>query len=130
MRRKRRRIILLLAAFAVISALIALWLRLAPEVEALACAQVADEASDVIAEAFGGDEKKAEAQASGRRGRRGRRGEADSRPLQTSGQETASPEGKNRIVTDPVLDAPMTVTLTLTVHDFRSLEEKPEEEGK
>ena len=30
--------------------------------------------SDVIAEAFGGDEKKAEAQASGRRGRRGRRG--------------------------------------------------------
>ena len=52
MRRKRRRIILLLAAFAVLSALIALWLRLAPEVEALACAQVADEASDVIAEAI------------------------------------------------------------------------------
>lgn len=52
MRRKRRRIILLLAAFAVISALIALWLRLAPELEALAAAQVADEASDVIAEAI------------------------------------------------------------------------------
>ena len=86
--------------------------------------------SDVIAEAFGGDEKKAEAQASGRRGRRGRRGEAASSPLQTSGQETASPEGKNRIVTDPLLDAPLAVTLTLTVHDFRSLEEKPEEEGK
>ena len=86
--------------------------------------------ADVIAEAFGGDEKKAEAQSSGRRGRRGRRGEAASSPLQTSGQETASPEGKNRIVTDPLLDAPMTVTLTLTVHDFRSLEEKPEEEGK
>ena len=84
----------------------------------------------VIAEAFGGDEKKAEAQASGRRGRRGRRGETAPSPLQASGQETASPEGKNRIVTDPLLDAPMTVTLTLTVHDFRSLEEKPEEEGK
>lgn len=52
MRRKRRRIILLLAAFAVISALIALWLRLAPELEALAAAQVADEASDEIAEAI------------------------------------------------------------------------------
>lgn len=52
MRRKRRRIILLLAAFAVISALIALWLRLAPDLEALAAAQVADEASDVIAEAI------------------------------------------------------------------------------
>ena len=88
--------------------------------------------SDVIAEAFGGDEKKAEAQASGRRGRRGRRGsgEADSSPLRTSGQETASPEGRNRIVTDPLLDAPMTVTMTVTVHDFRSLEEKPEEVKK
>lgn len=52
MRRKKRRIILLLAAFAVISALIALWLRLAPELEALAAAQVADEASDEIAEAI------------------------------------------------------------------------------
>lgn len=52
MRRKRRRIILLLAAFAVISALIALWLRLAPDLEALAAAQVADEASDEIAEAI------------------------------------------------------------------------------
>ena len=86
--------------------------------------------SDVIAEALGGDEKKAEPQASGRRGRRGRRGEAASSPLQTSGQETASPEGKNRIVTDPVLDAPMTVTLTLTVHDFRSLEEDGEGASK
>ena len=89
--------------------------------------------ADVIAAALGGDDKKsAEAQASGRRGRRGRRGggEADSSPLRTSGQETASPEGKNRIVTDPLLDAPMTVTITVTVHDFRSLEEKSEEGEK
>ena len=89
--------------------------------------------SDVITESLGGDEKKAsETQATGRRGRRGRRGggEADSSPLLTSGQETASPEGRNRIVTDPLLDAPMTVTMTVTVHDFRSLEEKPEEVKK
>ena len=88
--------------------------------------------ADVVAEAFGGDEKKAEAQASGRRGRRGRRGgEADSSPLQTSGQETASPKSKNRIVTDPLLDAPLTVTLTLTILDFRSLEDEKQsgEEG-
>ena len=89
--------------------------------------------SDVIAEAFGGDEKKAESQASGRRGRRGRRGadvDATSSSRDLTRQDAASTEGKNRIVTDPLLDAPMTVTLTLTVHDFRSLEEKPEEEGK
>ena len=80
--------------------------------------------SDVIAESLGGDEKKAsETQASGRRGRRGRRGggEADSSPLRTSGQETASPEGKNGLVTDPLRDGPLTVTMTVTVHDFRSL---------
>ena len=84
---------------------------------------------DVIAEALGGDEKKAEAQASGgRRGRRGRRGEAASSPLQ---QEEKSAT-KNGIVTDPLLDAPLTVTLTASVHDFRSLEDekKSEEEGK
>ena len=86
--------------------------------------------TDVLAEALGGDEKKkAEAQASGRRGRRGRRGgEAVAAPA--AGDGDGAEKGKNRIVTDPLLDAPLTVTLTLTVHDFRSLEEKPEEEGK
>ena len=79
--------------------------------------------ADVIAEAFGGDEKKAEAQASGRRGRRGRRGVRRPAPVAESGDGTEKAAGKNRIVTDPLLDAPMTVTLTLTVHDFRSLEE-------
>ena len=87
--------------------------------------------ADVIAEAFGGDEKKAEAQSSGRRGRRGRRGgEAVAAPVAEGGNGAEKAEGKNRVVTDPLLDAPMTVALTLTVHDFRSLEEKPEEEGK
>ena len=84
--------------------------------------------SDVIAEALGGDEKKAEPQASGRRGRRGRRGEAVAAPVAEGGDGTE--KGKNRIVTDPVRDAPMTVTLTLTVHDFRSLEEDGEGASK
>ena len=83
--------------------------------------------ADVIAEAFGGDEKKAEAQASGRRGRRGRRG---AETVEAPASKLAGTEGdagsKNKIVTDPVLDAPMTVTLTLTVHDFRSLEDSGE----
>lgn len=88
--------------------------------------------SDVIAESLGGDEKKAsETQASGRRGRRGRRGgDAVAAPVAEGGDGTEKAEGRNRIVTDPLLDAPMTVTMTVTVHDFRSLEEKPEEVKK
>ena len=83
---------------------------------------------DAIAAALGGgDKKSAEVQSSGRRGRRGRRGaEADASSLQASGQETASPEGKNGLVTDPLKDDPLTVTMTVTVHDFRSLEENGE----
>ena len=85
--------------------------------------------SDVIAEAIGGDEKKAEAQSSGRRGRRGRRGggEAAEAPASKLAGTEADAGSKNRIVTDPILDAPMSVTLTLTVYDFRSLEEDAEE---
>ena len=88
--------------------------------------------SDVIAESLGGEEKKAsEAQASGRRGRRGRRGgDAVAAPVAEGGDGTEKAEGRNRIVTDPLLDAPMTVTMTVTVHDFRSLEEKSEEGEK
>ena len=84
--------------------------------------------SDVIVEALGGDEKKAaDAQTSGRRGRRGRRGaETASSPL----EEKENAASKNGIVTDPLLDAPLTVTLTATVHDFRSLEEEKSEEGE
>ena len=77
--------------------------------------------TDVIAEALGADEKKAEAQSSGRRGRRGRRGSAVEAPVAGDGDGTE--KGKNKIVTDPLLDAPLTVTLMLTVHDFRSLED-------
>ena len=76
---------------------------------------------DAIAEALGGDEKKAEAAAStGRRGRRGRRGAAESTPLEKMEDAAA----KNGIVTDPVLDGPLTVVLNVTVRDFGSLEEK------
>ena len=82
---------------------------------------------DVIAEALGGDEKKsAEAQATGgRRGRRGRRGGGDQPAAAAPRGEDASgtEKGKNGIVTDPLQDAPMTVTMTVSVHDFRSLEE-------
>ena len=85
-----------------------------------------DRDSDVIAEAFGGDEKKENA-AAGRRGRRGRRGSGDaaSRPL-----EEEKSELKNGIITDPFLDAPIKAVITVSVYDFRSLEEKNEAEEK
>lgn len=79
---------------------------------------------DVIAEALGGDEKKAAEQASGgRRGRRGRRRGDVAAPVAEDRDGTEKENGKNGIVTDPLLDAPMTVTMTVSVHDFRSLEE-------
>ena len=85
---------------------------------------------DVIAAALGGDDKKsAEAQTSARRGRRGRRGAEQSAPVAGDGDGTGAV--KNGLVTDPMKDDPLTVTMTVTVHDFRSLEEeKSEEEGK
>lgn len=74
-------------------------------------------ASDVIAEALGGDEKK-----SGSSGRR-RRGRA----VEEAKAEAKQPGG---VVTDPQQDAPLTVTLSLTVHDFGSLEGDKTEEVK
>ena len=83
-------------------------------------------ASDVIAAALGGDEKKEDAAASGgRRGRRGRRGgEAVQEKTKEAGEESAVL--KNGIITDPLLDAPFKAVMTVSVHDFRSLEEKTE----
>ena len=53
--------------------------------------------------------------------------EAPASKLAGTGEEA----GKNGLVTDPLKDDPLTVTMTVTVHDFRSLEEeKSEEEGK
>jgi len=72
---------------------------------------------DAIAEALGGDEKKADAAQSG--GRRRRRGGA----AQVAQAEEKKDDAKSGIVTDPLLDAPFAVTMTVTVHDFGSLEE-------
>ena len=72
-------------------------------------------AKDTIAEALGGDEKKSDSAQSG--GRRRRRGAA-----QASDEEKGA-DAKSGIVTDPQLDSPLVVTMTVTVHDFRSLEE-------
>lgn len=73
---------------------------------------------DAVASAFGEDEKKQET-SGGRRGRRGRRGSGEA-PSQTPGEDDKS-ASKNRIVTDPLLDEPMSVVLTVTVSDFNSL---------
>ena len=85
---------------------------------------------DVIAAALGGDDKKsAEAQSAGRRGRRGRRGTEQPASVAEGGDGTGV--AKNGLVTDPLKDDPLTVTMTVTVHDFRSLEEEQsEKEGK
>lgn len=72
---------------------------------------------DVVAEALAGDEKKSDA-GSSRRGRRGRRlvqAEAESKE-----DESAK---KGGIVTDPLLDEPFKVTMTVSVYDFGTLEE-------
>ena len=87
---------------------------------------------DVIAEALGGDDKKAaETQTSGRRGRRGRRGAvAEATANKLAGDGNGAAEAKNGLVTDPLRDGPLTVTMTVTVHDFQSLEEKKSGEEK
>ena len=88
-----------------------------------------DRESDVIAEALGGDEKKDAAASSGRRGRRGRRGaEAVQEKPQDAEADTAAL--KNGIITDPLLDAPFKAVMTVSVHDFRSLEEKDEADAE
>ena len=80
-------------------------------------------ARDTLAEALGGEEKQgASAQSSGRRGRRGRRAEAEAAAAEEKDAK------KGGIVTDPLLDAPLAVTMTVNVRDFRSLEEEKNEE--
>jgi len=72
--------------------------------------------TDVVAAALGG-EKKTEG-AAAPRGRRGRRGAAV-----VEKKEEESANLKNGIVTDPMLDPPIKVTMTVTVYDFGTLEE-------
>ena len=77
-----------------------------------------DRARDGLAEALGGEEKKAEAVQSGGRRRRRRGGDDQASAAQASAEASAA---KGGIVTDPTLDAPFTVTLAVTVYDFGSL---------
>jgi hypothetical protein len=77
--------------------------------------------TDVVAAALGADEKKEASPQPGRR-RRGRRGQ-EPEPSQAE-----SAQGKNGIVTDPLLDPPLSVTMTVSVYDFRSMEESKEVE--
>lgn len=80
---------------------------------------------DALAEALGGVEKKGDDPQSGRRRRRrGQVAEVEETPAETA--------IKNGIVTDPLLDAPYAVTMTVTVYDFKTMESesKGEEEGK
>ena len=76
---------------------------------------------DAIAEALGSDEKKEAAQTGGRRRRRG--------GAQSQAAEEKADAAKSGIVTDPLIDAPMVVTMTITVHDFRSLEDGDKNQG-
>ena len=56
-------------------------------------------------------------------GRRGRRAQAEKEPEEG--------EATSKVVTDPVVDAPFNVALTVTVYDFRTMEEDPKgEESK
>ena len=79
---------------------------------------------DVLSEELGGADKNAAAQqaAAGRRGRR--------RAAVQEMKDEEKKDEKGGIVTDPQLDAPLTVNLTVTVYDFRSLEDVKAEEVK
>lgn len=81
--------------------------------------------ADPIATALGGGDKREAASRQTGRGRRGRRGAAVE-------EKKKDAVANNGLVTDPVLDAPFTVTLTLTVYDFKTMaeEKKTEEAGK
>lgn len=75
---------------------------------------------DVLTEALGGGEKKDAAQQSGRRRRRGAAVE----------QKAEEEKPKNGIITDPLLDAPFKVELTVSTYDFRTLDDTQKEEEK
>jgi len=73
---------------------------------------------DAIALALGGEtaKKDEQQQAMGRRGRR--RGF-----VQAQQQEEKKADDRGGVITDPQLDEPMKVDMTVTVYDFRSMEE-------
>ena len=76
---------------------------------------------DFLNEALGGGEKnEASKSTSGRRRRRGG-------PVEEKAEEE---KPKSSIVTDPLMDTPFKVELTLSTYDFRTLEEVVKEEDK
>lgn len=78
---------------------------------------------DVLNEALGGgDKKESQQQATGRRRRRGAAAVVKA--------EADEDKPKGGIITDPLLDAPFKVELTLSTYDFRTLEETAKEEDK
>ena len=76
--------------------------------------------SDAIATALGGGDKKEAQAATSSRRRRGRRG------AEAEEAKDEAEAAKGGIVTDPVLDPPLAVTMTISVYDFKSLEETKE----
>ncbi len=78
---------------------------------------------DAISDALGGTEKKEAARPSGRRGSR--------RPAAAAEQKSEKQdEAKAGVVTDPQSDAPLKITLALTVCDFGLLADDDEDEKK
>ncbi len=78
--------------------------------------------SDPIGAALGVADKKG-AMSSRNANRRARRGQL-AKKIEDAGDKEA--EAASRIVTDPVLDAPFTVALSVTVYDFRTMEASAE----
>jgi len=79
---------------------------------------------DTLAEVFGGKDKVEAAAGGGRRGRRGRRGAAEAEQPAPEGAEEVSRKG---LVTDPELDAPLTVVLKVTTFDFGTAAGEPKD---
>lgn len=79
--------------------------------------------NDAIVASLAGETKKEEAQTSGRR-RRGRAAMA----VEEEKSEAAPEAPKVTVVTDPAANAAFSAVLTVTVHDFKTLEETKEEE--
>ena len=73
-----------------------------------------------IADVLNADEKDEAKKTSGRGRRRGRN------RVEEEKEESEDEKSKNRLVTDPQMDGPLTVTLTVAVYDFRTLEEEEE----
>lgn len=74
-------------------------------------------ANDTLQVALGGTDPKQEAQNQARGGRRGRRGAAAD-----AAKTPVNDQLKNGIVTDPMLDEPVAVQMTVSVYDFRSVD--------